>query len=106
MNSDTLICIWILVFPVGIIEVSPPPKTTFFTLFHFLTRLRTSKYLKPFSTYLVGWNGAIWKKCFSATQNAKRENQLKHKNQVRNKILLTERSSSMKDYTCHYVVST
>jgi len=36
----------------------------------------------------------------------KKENQLKHKNQVRNRHLLTVRSSCMKDYTCHYVVST
>ena len=26
MNSDTLICIWILVFPIGIIQVSTPRK--------------------------------------------------------------------------------
>jgi len=42
---------------------------------------------------------------FSATQNAKNENQLKHKKQVGNR-LLTVSSSSMKDYTCHYVEST
>jgi len=46
------------------------------------------------------------KTCFTAPQNAKKENQLKHKNQVRNRLLLTVRSSGMKDYTCHYQVST
>ena len=48
MNSDTLICIWILAFP-------------------------------------IGWN--IKTKCLTD-------------------ILLTDRSSSMKDYTCHYVAFT
>jgi len=43
----------------------------FLTLFQFLTRLLTFKHLKPFSTYLVGRNGTMWKSCFSAPQNAK-----------------------------------
>ena len=29
MNSDTLICIWILAFPIGIIQVSKPRKWSF-----------------------------------------------------------------------------
>ena len=33
INSDTLICIWILVFPIGIIQVSTPRKWRF--LFYF-----------------------------------------------------------------------
>ena len=52
----------------------------FLTLFQFLTQLLTSKHLKPFSTYLVLQNGTMWKTCFSAPQNAKK-NQLIHKNQ-------------------------
>jgi len=59
-----------------------------FTLFQFLTQFLTSKYLKIFSTYLVGQNGAMRKTCFSATQNVKKENQLKHKNQVHNRLLI------------------
>ena len=35
-----------------------------------------------------------------------KKNQLKHKNQVRNRFILTVSSSSMNDNTCHYVVST
>jgi len=58
-------------------------KMNFFNLFHFLTRLLTSKYLKLFITYLVGRNGTMLKTCFSAPQNAKK-NQLKHKTQERN----------------------
>jgi len=61
---------------------------TFFTYFQFLTRFLTSKYLKPFSTYLVGRNGAIWKTSFSAPQYVKKENQLKHKNQVHNRLFI------------------
>jgi len=72
MNPDTLECLWILVFPIGIIEVSTSRKWYFWLLFHFLTRLLTSKHLKLFSTYLVVWNGTMWKPCFSAPQNAKR----------------------------------
>ena len=30
MNSDTLICIWILAFPIGIIQVSTPRKWSFY----------------------------------------------------------------------------
>ena len=41
------------------------------SLFQFLTRLLTFKHLKHFSTYLVGRNGTMWKKFFSAPQNAK-----------------------------------
>ena len=33
MNSDTLICIWILVFPIGIIEVSTPRICSFLLYF-------------------------------------------------------------------------
>ena len=30
MNSDTLICIWVLAFPIGIIQVSTPRKWSFY----------------------------------------------------------------------------
>jgi len=46
------------------------------------------------------------KTCFSDSQNAKNENQLKHKNQVRNRHFIEVSSSCMKDYTRHYVVRT
>jgi len=60
----------------------------FLTFFHFLTRLLTNKYLKLFSTYLGGRNGAMLKTCFSAPHNAKKENELKPKNQVRNGLFI------------------
>ena len=70
-------------------------KILFLILFQFLTGLLTSKHLKLFSIYLVGRNGTMWKTRFSAPQNAKKENQLKPKNQVRNRLFI-DRSSSMK----------
>ena len=36
MNSDTLICIWILAFPIGIIQVSTPRKWIFLLSFNSL----------------------------------------------------------------------
>ena len=48
----------------------------------------------------------MWITCFSASQNAKNESHLKHKTKCVTEFLLTVRSSSIKDYTCHYVVST
>ena len=48
-------------------------KLLFLTLFQFLTRLRTSKHLKPFSTYLVGRKGTMRKTCFWASQNRKKK---------------------------------
>jgi len=69
-------------------------------LFQFLTRLLTSNNLEFFITYLVGRNGAMWKTCFSTAQNARIENELKHKNEGRKDFLLTVSISSMKDYTC------
>ena len=77
----------------------------FLTLFQFLTRFLNSTHLKLFSTYLVVQNGRMWKAWFSAPRNAKKENQLKHKNQVRNRLFV-DRSSSMYYYTCNYEVST
>ena len=60
----------------------------FSTSFHFLTRFLNQKYLKIFSTYLVVRNGAMWKTWFSAPQNVKKEYQLKHKNEVHNRLFI------------------
>ena len=49
MNSDTLICIWILVFPNGIYEIRLHENEVF-TLFQFLTRLPTSNNFNLIST--------------------------------------------------------
>ena len=63
-------------------------KMKFFTSFQFFTRLLTSNHFNLISTYLVGRKGVMWKTCFSASQNAKNESQLKHKNQVRNRLFV------------------
>jgi hypothetical protein len=105
MNSVSLICSWILVFPIGILEVSTSRKS-YLNLFHFFTRLLTSKHLKLYSTYLVGRNGTMWQTCFSAPQNAKKKISLNLKTKCVTEFLLTVSSSSMMDYTFHYVVIT
>ena len=61
---------------------------TFLTSFLSDTRLLTSKHLKLISTYVVERNEAMSRTCFSEPQNAKKEHQLKHKNQVRNWCLI------------------
>ena len=78
--------VWILVFPIGIIEIYTSRKR-FFNSFQSLTRLLNSKQQKFFSTFLVGRNGTMWKTWFSAHQNAKKQNQLK-KNHVRNRLFI------------------
>ena len=50
MNSDTLINIWILAFPIGIIQVSTSRKWIFCTLFQCLTRLLISNHFNLIST--------------------------------------------------------
>ena len=50
MNSDTLICIWILAFPIGIILVSTAQKWIFLNLFQFPQRLLTSNHFNLIST--------------------------------------------------------
>jgi len=76
-----------------------PTKMMFLPLFQFETRLLTSKHPKFFSTYLVEQNGAMWKMCFSAAQNAKNKFQLKHKTKYETDDFLSVISSSMKHYT-------
>ena len=82
-----------------------PTYLKFLTLFQSLKRLLTSDQLKPFSTYLGVRNGETWKRAFQLLKMRK-ENQLKHKTKSVTDFLLTVRSSSMKDCTCHYGVST
>ena len=79
---------------------------TFFTLFHFLTRFLTSKYLKLYSTYLVGRNGAMEKRYFQLLEMRKKKIILNMKTKCITFFLSTFRTSRMKDYTCHFEVST
>ena len=105
MISDTLISIWILAFPIGIIQVSTPGKWSFllyFSSFH--------DYWPPANLIsLIHNSGKMeWceKRAFQLLKMRKMKVSRNNKNQVRNRFFLTVRSSSMKDYTYHYVGKT
>ena len=88
MNSDTVICIWILVFPIGIIEDSTPRSWIFWLHFSFLQDYWPPTTLNPLVHTLWGEMYRCEIRGFWAPQNAKKENQLKHKNQVRNILFI------------------
>ena len=106
INSDTLICIWILAFPIGIIQVSNPRKWSFllyFSSFH--------DYWPPATLISLVHNslgGMDW--CENRAFQLLKMRKMKVSRNINTKcvtdFLLTGRSSSMKDYTCHYVGST
>ena len=87
-NSDTLIYIWILAIPVGIIQVSTPRKWSFLIYFisiHVYWPPTTSISLVNYSLGKIVW---CEKRAFQLLTNAKNESQLKHKNQVRNRLFI------------------
>ena len=104
--TDTLMCVGILLFPIGIIEVPTPRIWRFFFISvpYTITELQVPETLK----YIP--RGSKWSDVknvlFSSSKCEKKKNLLKPNNQVRNRLLLSDRSSSMKEYTCHYGVST
>ena len=106
INSDIIICIWILAFTIGIIQVSTPRKWSFllyFRSFH--------DYWPPTSLISLVHNSLgemKWceKRAFQLLKIRKMKVRWNIKTKCVTDILLTVRSSSMKDYTCHYVVST
>ena len=105
MNSDTLICIWILAFPIGIIQVSTTRNEVFFTLFQFLSRLLTSNHFHLISTLLVGRKGVMWKCAFQLLKMRK----MKVRRNIKTKCVTNFSLTGLrvlKDYTCHYVGST
>jgi len=71
INSDTLIFSWILVVPIGIIEVSILRKCFFwlYSVPYTITDLQATEN----STYLVGRNGTMWKTCFQLLKCEKRK---------------------------------
>jgi hypothetical protein len=75
-----------LVFPLGIIEVSTQENEVFY--FISVPNTIIDLLVPETSTYLVGRNGAMGQTCFSTPQNAKKENQLKHKNQARSRLFI------------------
>jgi len=105
MNSVTLICIWILAFPIGIIQVSTSRKCCFWLYFSPLHH-----YWPPNT-----WHYSVHTSWGEMERCEKRAFQLfkmykkiscNIKNQCVSDFLFTVRSSNMKDYTFHYVMST
>ena len=99
------IFLWLLVFPIGIIEISTSRK---YFCWHYFSSLHD--YCPP-ST----WNSLVhtsWvekKRCDERAfqlLKMRKEISINIKTKCVTDFLLTVRSSSMKDYTCHYVVST
>ena len=100
MNSDTLICIWILAFPIGIIQVSTPRKWNFLLYFSSL-----HDYWPP--TTLISWvhnslGEMEWceKRAFQLLKMRKMKVSRNIKTKCVTDFILTVRFSSMKDYTC------
>ena len=87
MNTDTLICIWILAFPIGIIQISTTRKWRYLLYFSSLHDYKPPTTLISLVHNSFDQNGVMWKTCFTASQNAKNESQLNHKNQVRDRLL-------------------
>ena len=106
MNSDPLIFLWIFVYPFGIIEVSTSRKCCFWLYF-----ISVYDYWPPSK-----WNSLVHTSWGEMEKCEERASQLLKmgKKKIRwniktmcvRDVLLTVMSSSMKDYTCHYVVST
>ena len=106
INSDTLICIWILEFPIGIIQISTPRKWSFllyFSYFHYYWPPTTLISLVHNSLGEMEW---FENRAFQLLKMRKMKVSWNIKTKCLTDFLLTVRSSSMKDYTCHYVVST
>ena len=87
MNSDTLISIWILAFPIGIIQVSTPRKWSFLLYFSSLLDYW------PLTTFISLVHNSLgemeWceKRTFQLLEMRKMS-QPKHKNQVRNRLFI------------------
>ena len=105
-NSDKLICIWILPFPIGIFQVSTPRKWSFLLYFSSL-----HVYWPPITLFSLEHNSLgemEWceKRAFQLLKMRKMKESWNIKSKCVTDFLLTVRTSSINDYTCHYVVST
>ena len=106
INSDTLICIWILVFPIGIIQVSTPRKWSTFLYFSSIHDCWHPSSLISIVHNSLGEMEQCEKRALQLLIMQKKEIGWNIKTMCVTEFLLTVRSSSMKDYTCHNVVST
>jgi len=101
MNSDTLIYIWIFLFPIEIIEFSTPRKRRFWIYFSSLHIYRPP----------ITWNSLLHTSWGEMKRCEKCDFQLLKiswniKTKCVTEFILTVRSSSMKDYSSHYGVRT
>ena len=106
MNSDTLICIWILAFPIGIIQVSTPRNWSFLLSF---SSLHDYWPPTPLISLVHNWLEEMkWfeERAFQLLKMRKMKISWNIKTKCVTDFLLTVMSSGMKDYTCHYVEST
>jgi len=106
MNTDTLICIWILVFPIGIIEVSNPRKWIFLLYFSSLQDFWPPSTLISLEHNSLGEMERCKKRASQLLKMRKMKFSWNIKTKCVTDFLFTVRSSSMKDYTCPYVLST
>ena len=106
MNSDTLICIWILVFPIGIIEVSTPRNWNILFYFSSLHDYRHPTTWNPVvHTTLVEMERWVIR-AYQLHKMLKKKISWHIKTKCLTDYLLIVNSTRMKDYTCHYGVST
>ena len=106
MNSDTLICIWILAYPIGIILVSNAQKWSFLFYFNSLHDCWPPTTLISLVHNSLGKMEWCEKRAFQLLKMRKMKVSWNIKTKCVTDILLTVRFPSMKDYTCRYVVST
>jgi len=101
MNSVTLICIWILVFPIGIIEVSTTRKWISLLYFSSLHDYWPPTTLISLVHNSLGEMERCEKLDFQLLKMQKKKISLNIKTKCVTDFLLTVRSKSMKEYTCH-----
>jgi hypothetical protein len=104
MNSGTLNCLWMLVFPIGTIEISTSRKCWFWLYFSYLHDCwPPSTWNSLVHTSWSKWNDV--KNVFFRSSKCEKNSWNKKPKCVKD-FLLSDMSSSIKDYTCNYVVST
>ena len=97
---------WILVFPIGLIEVSTPRIWRFLSYFSSLHEFWHPSTWK--SLVHTSWCKTEWceKRAFQPLKMRKKKKSWNIKSKCITDFLFTVRSSRMKDYTCHYKVNT
>ena len=99
-------CIWILAFPIGIIQVSTARKWSFLLYFSSLHDYWNPTTLISLEHNSLGEMEWCEKRAFQLLKMRKMKESWNIKTECVTDFLLTVRSSSMKDYSSHYAVST